>query len=60
MRVSAQSDRFRTDILVKNLENYMIVVTSRCNYAGPLGKKIPTRSFVASLLARFSDVRLRW
>jgi hypothetical protein len=28
-----------------------MTVTSRCNYAGPLGKLIPTRSF-AYLLAR--------
>ena len=26
-------------------------VTQRCNYAGPLGKLIPTRSFAASLAA---------
>jgi hypothetical protein len=29
-----------------------MTVTSRCNYAGPLGKLIPTRSFSALLLAR--------
>ena len=28
-----------------------MTVTSRCNYAGPLGKLIPTRS-ASSLLAR--------
>jgi hypothetical protein len=28
-----------------------MTVTSRCNYAGPLGKLIPTRSF-ASLFMR--------
>jgi hypothetical protein len=30
---------------------YQMTVTSRCNYAGPLGKLIPTRSF-AFLFAR--------
>ena len=38
----------------------MIVVTSRCNNAGPLGKLIPTRSFVSSLFARLTVSRLRW
>lgn len=38
----------------------MIVVTSRCNNAGPLGKPIPTRSFVAALIARLSVSRFRW
>jgi len=38
----------------------MIVVTSRCNNAGPLGKSIPTRSLVGSLLARLTVTRLRW
>jgi len=30
-----------------------MTITSRCNYAGPLGKLIPTRS-PASLFARLS------
>jgi hypothetical protein len=30
-------------------------VTQRCNYAGPLGKLIPTRSFAFTLLARLRD-----
>jgi hypothetical protein len=29
-----------------------MTVTSRCNYAGPLGKLIPTRSFAAVVLLR--------
>jgi hypothetical protein len=60
MRDSAQSADFQPDILVKNLEIPMMFVTSRCNNAGPLGKPIPTRSFVASLLARLAVTRLRW
>lgn len=37
-------------------------ISSRCNSAGPLGKRIPTRSFAAFLLARLSGrpIRLRW
>jgi len=32
----------------------------RCNYAGPLGQLIPTRSWLASLLAKLSTAcRLR-
>lgn len=38
----------------------MIIVTSRCNNAGPLGKPIPTRSFVSALFARLAVSRLRW
>jgi hypothetical protein len=38
----------------------MMFVTSRCNNAGPLSKTIPTRSFVASLIARLSGTRFRW
>jgi hypothetical protein len=60
VRANAQSGDFQADILVKNLEIPMMFVTSRCNNAGPLGKPIPTRSFVASLLARLAVSRLRW
>jgi len=60
MSDSAQRANFQADILVKNLEIHMIVVTSRCNNAGPLGKSIPTRSLVGSLLARLTVTRLRW
>ena len=38
----------------------MMFVTSRCNNAGPLGKPIRTRSFVAALFARLAGSRLRW
>ena len=41
----------------------MIVVTARCNYAGTLGKQIPTRSFAAFLFAHLRAgplARLRW
>ena len=38
----------------------MMFVTSRCNNAGPLGKLIPTRSFVASLFSRLAVSRFRW
>ena len=36
----------------KKLERENMPVTQRCNYAGPLGKLIPTRSFAFSLVAR--------
>ena len=38
-------------------------VTPRCNYAGPLGQLIPTRSSARFLLARLrigAMARLRW
>jgi hypothetical protein len=41
----------------------MMFVKARCNNAGPLGKSIPTRSFVSFLFARFDSralARLRW
>lgn len=40
----------------------MIVVNARCTNAGPLGTRIPTRSFAAFLLARLNTpiTRLRW
>jgi len=61
MSDNAQSGDFQEDILVKKLGDlHMICVTARCNNAGPLGKPIPTRTFVASLLARLSVSRLRW
>lgn len=35
-------------------------VTQRCNYAGPLGKPVPTRSFAAALAAVLAGaLRLR-
>jgi hypothetical protein len=34
-------------------------ITPRCNNAGPLGKPIPTRSFVASMLANLFARSLR-
>ena len=39
-----------------------MTLNTRCNYAGSLGKAIPTRSF-SSLLARFNPLsllRLKW
>ena len=53
----------REDTLIKNQETSMIVVTARCNYAGTLGKQIPTRSFAAFLFAHLRAgplARLRW
>jgi hypothetical protein len=41
----------------------MMFVTARCNYAGPLGKPIATRTFAAFLLARLHGraiARFRW
>jgi hypothetical protein len=45
----------------KKLENFNMPVTQRCNYAGPLGNLIPTRSFAFILVARLRDAlpRLR-
>lgn len=61
MRGSAQSSDFQMDILTEILETLiMMFVTPRCNYAGPLGKQIPTRSFLASLFARIAASRVRW
>lgn len=31
-------------------------ITQRCNYAGPFGKLIPTRSFAFTLFARLRGV----
>jgi hypothetical protein len=40
-------------ILTSNvLETRKMTVNSRCNYAGPLGNLIPTRSFAAFLFRR--------
>ena len=36
----------------KTLETIKMPVTQRCNYAGPLGNLIPTRSFAFVLYAR--------
>jgi len=37
-----------------------MLINSRCNYAGPLGQLIPTRSWLASLLAKLASAcRLR-
>jgi hypothetical protein len=48
MSVSAQIVDWGMAILIINvLEAIEMTVTSRCNYAGPLGKLIPTRSFAA-------------
>lgn len=37
----------------------MILVTSRCNNAGPIAKPIPTRSFSAALADIVASI-LRW
>jgi hypothetical protein len=40
-----------------------MTVTSRCNYAGPFGKLIPTRSFAAQMLGLLRSrtvARLGW
>jgi hypothetical protein len=42
----------------KKLETINMPVTQRCNYAGPLGKLIPTRS-IAFTLAHALKLRLR-
>jgi hypothetical protein len=36
----------------KKLETINMPVTQRCNYAGPLGKLIPTRSVAFTLVTR--------
>jgi hypothetical protein len=59
MRANAQKRYCVLAILVTTLEAYMLF-TSRCNYAGPLAKRIPTRSFAAFLFARSVITRFRW
>ena len=34
-------------------------VTQRCNYAGPFGKLIPTRSFASTLVMRLREALRR-
>jgi hypothetical protein len=36
----------------KKLETINMPITQRCNYAGPLGQAIPTRSFAHTLYTR--------
>jgi hypothetical protein len=51
----------RADYSDKKLETINMPVTQRCNYAGPHGQLIPTRSFASILLERLRSVlpRLR-
>jgi hypothetical protein len=44
---------------VNKLETINMPVTQRCNYAGPLGKLIPTRSFAFTLIARLRGALLK-
>jgi len=54
MRASAQKSYCNVVNVLSNVsERKEMTITSRCNYAGPLGKLIPTRS-PASLFARLS------
>ena len=54
MRASAQKSYCNVVIVLSNVsERKEMTVTSRCNYAGPLGKLIRTRS-LNSLFARLS------
>jgi hypothetical protein len=48
-------------ILIRKLETINMPVTQRCNYAGPLGQLIPTRSFASVLFERLRSAlpRLR-
>jgi hypothetical protein len=40
------------------LEINNMPVTQRCNYAGPFGQPIPTRSFAFTLVARLLSFKL--
>jgi hypothetical protein len=48
----------RHDYSGKKLEIINMPVTQRCNYAGPFGQLIPTRSFAFALVARLRDLSL--
>jgi hypothetical protein len=48
----------RYDYSDKKLETNNMPVTQRCNYAGPFGQLIPTRSFAFTLLARLRSLKL--
>jgi len=43
----------------KKLKIFIMPVTQRCNYAGPFGKLIPTRSFAFTLVERLRDALRR-
>ena len=47
----------RHDYSDKKLETINMPLTQRCNYAGPLGKLIPTRSFAFAVVARLRRLR---
>jgi hypothetical protein len=40
----------------KKLEKLKMPLTQRCNYAGPFGKLIPTRSFAVALVERLRSL----
>jgi hypothetical protein len=43
---------------VKKLEIINMPVTQRCNYAGPLGKPVPTRSLLSAVSQRLRGLSL--
>jgi hypothetical protein len=47
----------RHDYSDKKLETFNMPITQRCNYAGPFGQLIPTRSFAFALMARLRGLR---
>lgn len=47
----------RYDYSDKKLETINMPITQRCNYAGPFGQLIPTRSFAFTLMARLRRLR---
>jgi hypothetical protein len=46
------------DYSAKKLEIIDMPVTQRCNYAGSLGKPVPTRSFLAMIGERLRGLAL--
>jgi len=48
----------RHDYSDKKLETNNMPVTQHCNYAGPFGQLIPTRSFAFTLVARLRSFKL--
>ena len=51
MRTAAQSELNNVIILIINVSETTMTITSRCNHPGPLAKRIPTVS-ITSLFAR--------
>ena len=54
-----RTERFmRCGYSVKKLEIINMPLTQRCNYAGSLGKPVPTRSFLSAVSQRLRGLAL--